>query len=116
MSFKPVLNDKRFYYSQENIKYPTFNIKEIEDQLKIDKPITIDFLKENFPILLLNFEKLINNYENLIIENNNNFNEFLLSYNKKSYEYYIKMKCVIYIISIYYEKLIKNQIYKKYVL
>ena len=101
-----------FKLINEDIKFPTFNNKKFEELLKqpINKEITI----KDFKSLIDNMNLFITNYTKIIKENINNFNNFLDSYNKRSYDYLIIGKSLLYLISILNDKISNEETKSKF--
>ena len=91
-----------FKLINENIKFPTFNNKKFEELLQ--QPINKEIAIKDFKSLIDNMNLFITNYTKIVKENINNFNNFLDSYNKRSYDYLIIGKSLLYLISILNDK------------
>ena len=87
-----------FKLINEDIKFPTFNNKKFEELLK--QPINKEIAIKDFKSLIDNMNLFIQNYIKIIKENINDFNNYLNSYNKRSYDYLMIAKSILYLISI----------------
>ena len=101
-----------FKLINEDIKFPTFNNKKFEELLK--QPINKEIAIKDFKSLIDNMNLFITNYTKIIKENINNFNNFLDSYNKRSYDYLIIGKSLLYLISILNDKISNEETKSKF--
>jgi hormone-sensitive lipase len=101
-----------FKLINEDIKFPTFNNKKFEELLK--QPINKEIAIKDFKSLIDNMNLFIQNYIKIIKENINDFNNYLNSYNKRSYDYLMIAKSILYLISIISDKISNEETKSKY--